>query len=107
MNALSTWMEAYVSQDGYEHYQKFEIGIPVEPVKQLGVSDKRGTTIRWSAYPLIFSETTTYNFDVLANRMRELSFLNSGITIILRDERLTNSIESVFKFEGGISHFVA
>ncbi|MBP7480766.1 MAG: DNA topoisomerase IV subunit B, partial [Spirochaetaceae bacterium] len=107
VNALSTWMEAYVSQDGYEHYQKFEIGIPVEPVKQLGVSDKRGTTIRWSADPLIFSETTTYNFDVLANRMRELAFLNSGITIILRDERLTNPKESVFKFEGGISHFVA
>src|SRR5574344_1464550 len=61
VNALSTWMEAYVSIDGYEHYQKFEIGIPVAPVKQLGVSDKRGTTIRWAADPTVFTETTMYN----------------------------------------------
>ena len=106
VNALSSWMEAYVCQDGYEHYQKFEIGIPVEPVKQLGISDKRGTTIRWAADPTIFTDTTTYNFDVLANRIRELAFLNSGITIVLRDERLSTPKEIIFSFEGGISHFV-
>jgi DNA gyrase, B subunit len=107
VNALSTWMEAFVSRDGYDHYQKFETGNPVAPVKQLGVSDKRGTTIRWSADPSIFTETTTYNFDVLANRLRELAFLNSGITIILRDERLSTPKELVFSFEGGIKHFVS
>lgn len=107
VNALSTWMEAYVSIDGFEHYQKFEIGIPVAPVKQLGVSDKRGTTIRWSADPTIFTETTTYNFDILSNRLRELAFLNSGITIVLRDERLSTPKEQVFQFEGGIRHFVS
>ncbi len=106
VNALSTWMEAYVCRDGFEHYQKFEIGIPVESIKKLGESDKQGTTIRWSADPTIFTETTTYNFDVLANRIRELAFLNSGISIILRDERLTTPKELVFAFEGGIRHFV-
>lgn len=107
VNALSVWMEAYVCRDGYEHYQKFETGNPVEPVKRLGESDKKGTTIRWCADGTIFTETTTYNFDVLANRLRELAFLNSGITIILRDERLTTPKELVFAFEGGIRHFVS
>lgn len=107
VNALSTWMEAYVCRDGYEHYQKFETGNPVEPVKRLGGSDKRGTTIRWSADGSIFTETTTYNFDVLANRLRELAFLNSGISIVLRDERLSTPKELVFSFEGGIRQFVS
>jgi len=107
VNALSLWMEAYVCRDGYEHYQKYQEGNPVEPVKRLGVSDKRGTTIRWAADNTIFTETTTYNFDVLANRIRELAFLNSGITIILRDERLSTPKELEFKFDGGIRHFVS
>ncbi|HNY18384.1 MAG TPA: ATP-binding protein, partial [Treponemataceae bacterium] len=107
VNALSFWMEAYVCQEGYEHYQKYETGNPVAPVKRLGESDKRGTTIRWLADNTIFTETTTYNFDVLANRLRELAFLNSGISIILRDERLSTPKEIVFKFEGGIRHFVS
>ena len=106
VNALSSWMEAYVCRDGYEHYQKFETGDPVAPIKRLGESDKTGTTIRWSADPTIFTETTTYNFDVLANRIRELAFLNSGITIVFRDERLTSPKELVFKFDGGICQFV-
>jgi len=106
VNALSTWMEAYVCRDGYEHYQKFETGDPVAPIKRLGISDKTGTTIRWSADPTIFTETTTYNFDVLANRIRELAFLNSGITIVFRDERLSTPKELAFKFDGGICQFV-
>jgi DNA gyrase subunit B len=106
VNALSVWMEALVCRDGYEHYQKYETGIPVEPVKRLGESDKRGTTIRWCADATIFTETTTYNFDVLATRIRELAFLNSGITIVLRDERLSTPKELEFKFDGGIRHFV-
>jgi len=107
VNALSSWMEAFVSRDGFDHYIKFETGNTVAPVKQLGQSDKRGTTIRWKADPTIFTETTTYNFDVLANRLRELAFLNSGISIIMRDERLTTPKEVSFKFDGGIRHFVS
>lgn len=107
VNALSTWMEAFVSRDGFDYYIKFETGNTIAPVKQLGETDKRGTTIRWQADPTVFTETTTYNFDVLANRIRELAFLNSGIKIVLRDERLTTPKEVVFSFEGGIRSFVS
>ena len=107
VNALSVWMEAYVCRDGFEHFFKCEKGDPSAPVKQLGQSDKQGTTIRWFADNTIFTETTTYNFDVLANRLRELAFLNSGITIVLRDERLSTPKEIVFSFEGGIKQFVS
>lgn len=107
VNALSAWMEAFVSRDGYDHTQRFETGNPVAPVKRLGETDRRGTTIRWQADSTIFTETTTYNFDVLATRLRELAFLNSGITILLRDERLTIPKEQSFRFEGGIKEFVS
>ncbi|ULQ58619.1 DNA topoisomerase (ATP-hydrolyzing) subunit B [Brucepastera parasyntrophica] len=107
VNALSTWLEAYVAREGYDHFQKYETGIPLAPVKRLGETENSGTTIRWQADKTIFTETTTYNFDALANRLRELAFLNSGLTIILRDERLTTPKESVFKFDGGIREFVS
>ena len=107
VNALSNWLEARVFRDGGEYYAKFEKGEIVSPVKKLGSSSKRGTIIRWAADPSIFTETTTYNFDVLSARLRELAFLNSSISIVLRDERLTTPKEVVFAFEGGISHFVS
>ncbi len=107
VNALSVWLEATVCHEGKEFQQKFEIGNAVTQVQEVGPSDKRGTTIRWKADATIFTETTTYNFDVLANRLRELAFLNSGITIILRDERLSTPKEVEFKFDGGIKHFVS
>lgn len=107
VNALSTWLEACVEKDGKKHYVKFNVGVAESPVREIGTSDRRGTTIRWKADPSIFTETTTYNYDVLCTRLRELAFLNSGIRIIFRDERLTNPKETVFQFEGGIRHFVS
>lgn len=106
VNALSTWTEAWVSRDGHQYMQKYDIGVPLDQVKRVGETDKRGTTIRWLADPTIFTETTTYNFDILSNRLRELAFLNSGIKIVLRDERLSSPKEMEFSFEGGIRHFV-
>jgi len=106
VNALSNWLEAKVCRDGGEYYAKFEKGEITVPVKKVGSSSKRGTVIRWAADPSIFTETTTYNFDVLSSRLRELAFLNSTISIVLRDERLTTPKEVTFAFEGGISHFV-
>lgn len=107
VNALSTWLEAYVEKDGQTYFMKFNIGEAESPVKEIGSTERRGTTIRWKADSSIFTETTTYNFDVLSVRLRELAFLNSGIKIIFRDERLTNPKEVVFQFEGGIRHFVS
>ena len=106
VNALSTNMEATVCRDGFEYVQKFSMGEPLGPVAKRGETQKRGTTIRWTADPSIFTETTTYNFDVLAVRLRELAFLNNTVKITLRDERLSTPKEITFAFDGGLSHFV-
>jgi len=105
VNALSAWCEVYVHQDGKVHYQMYKTGLPVEDVKVVGESDLRGTVVRFSADQTIF-ETTVYSFDVLANRLRELAFLNKGLLITLTDDRLTVPKVSEFKFDGGLKEFV-
>ncbi len=105
VNALSTWMDVNVHVDGEEHFQRYERGIPAAPVRRIGASDKRGTTVRFQADPTIFEEMV-YSFDVLSNRLRELAFLNKGVRIILIDERLTAPKSVEFKFEGGLAQFV-
>jgi DNA gyrase subunit B len=105
VNALSSWCEVFVHQEGKIHYQMYKTGLPVEDVKQIGTTEKRGTIVRFAADPTIF-ETTVYSFDVLANRLRELAFLNKGLTITLTDERLTVAKVSEFKFDGGLHEFV-
>ncbi len=106
VNALSVWMEAFVHRDGKRYEQKYAEGKPKTKVECLGETSLHGTIIRWKADKTIFTETTTYNFDVLAQRLRELAFLNPGITIKFRDERLETPKEVVYKFEGGIKHYV-
>lgn len=106
VNALSSWMEATVEVGGKKYMQKYAVGIPKTKVEEIGESSRHGTTIRWKADKTIFQETTTYNFDVLSKRLRELAFLNNGVTIIFRDERLEIPKEAVYKFEGGIVQYV-
>ena len=106
VNALSDWLDATIYRDGHIYNQKYERGIPKTKVEIIGESDRHGTVIRWKSDKTIFQETTTYDFDVLAKRLRELAFLNSGITVLFRDERLETPKEVIYKFEGGISHFV-
>ena len=106
VNALSDWLEATIYKDGHIHRQKYERGIPKTKVEVIGDTDKHGTTIRWKADKTIFTETTTYDFDVLKDRLRELAFLNSGVTITFRDERLENPKEEILRYEGGINEFV-
>ena len=105
VNALSAWCEVYVHHEGKIHYQMYKTGLPVEDVKQVGVSDWRGTIVRFSADSTIF-ETTVFSFDVLANRLRELAFLNKGLLITLTDERLTAPKVHEFKFDGGLREFI-
>jgi DNA gyrase subunit B len=101
--------------NGKKYYQRYQIGAADDPVKEVPAdfgaksifSRTTGTTIRWSADPSIFQETTTYNFEILATRLRELAFLNKGISIVFRDERLTTPKEVTYKFEGGIGQFVS
>ena len=106
VNALSDWLEATICRDGHIYQQKYERGVPKSKVEKVGDTDKHGTIIRWKADKTIFTETTTYNFDTLKDRLRELAFLNKGIVIVFRDERLENPKEEVLKFEGGINQFV-
>ncbi|MCQ2601376.1 MAG: DNA topoisomerase (ATP-hydrolyzing) subunit B [Treponema sp.] len=106
VNALSDWMEATVKRDGHIYRQKYERGIPKTKVEIIGDTEEHGTTIRWKADKTIFTETTTYNFDTLRDRLRELAFLNKGIVIYFRDERLETPKEEILKFDGGISQFV-
>ncbi|MDY2839189.1 MAG: DNA topoisomerase (ATP-hydrolyzing) subunit B [Treponema sp.] len=106
VNALSDWMEATVKRDGHIYRQKYERGIPKTKVEVIGDTDEHGTIIRWKADKTIFTETTTYDYDILKERLRELAFLNSGIKITLRDERLETPKEEVLQFVGGINEFV-
>ncbi|MDR2485581.1 MAG: DNA topoisomerase (ATP-hydrolyzing) subunit B [Treponema sp.] len=105
VNALSEWCEATVHIDGKVYTQRYRIGVSECPTREAGTTVRRGTVIRFKADSSIF-ETTAYNFDALSNRLRELAFLNKGLTITIRDERLPIPKVHTFKFEGGVKSFV-
>jgi DNA gyrase subunit B len=105
VNALSEWCEAFVHIDGKIHTQRYKIGIPEGPAGETGTTEKRGTVVRFKADSSIF-ESTVYNFDALSNRLRELAFLNKGLKITIRDERLSTLKTHEFKFDGGVKSFV-
>lgn len=107
VNALSQWMTATVYVGGKVWQQRYEKGKARTKVEAIGATEKHGTTIRWKADGTIFTETTVYDYDVLLVRMRELAFLNPGIKIVFRDERLETPKEAVLCFEGGIKHFTS
>jgi DNA gyrase subunit B len=108
VNALSSRMEVTVHRDGKEFFQAFERGAPVAPGVFRGDTDKQGTTIEFLPDSEIFTESV-YNFDTLSARLRELAFLNKGLTVTIRDERVDELGEErfhEFSFPGGISAFV-
>lgn len=109
VNALSTYLMATVHRDGKRYEQEYSIGIPKGPVQEVGTSDKRGTTIHFRPDDSIFT-TTTYNYETLMSRMRELAFLNRGIAITISDERERDEQGNIksnhFFSEGGIVDFV-
>ncbi len=109
VNALSEWFRVQVKQGGKVYQQKYERGIPVTDVEVSGVSNKTGTTTTFMPDAEIF-ETISFSYDFLAEHLRELSFLNRGIKIIFKDERLTEEGKErevrTFQYDGGISSFV-
>jgi DNA gyrase subunit B len=105
VNALSESMNVEVRQHGKVFKMGFKRGVPVAPLKEVGVTDKRGTTTTFKPDPEIF-EVLEYNVETLANRLRELAFLNSGIKITLTDERLEPVKQLDFHAEGGLISFV-
>ena len=105
VNALSEWLEVEVSRDGKKYFQRYIRGKPEAYVQEIGTSDIRGTKTTFKPDTKIF-ETTDFDHDALSNRLRELAFLNRGLTIILKDFRSPEGQEEIFAYQGGIVEFV-
>ena len=105
VNALSEWMTAEVRRDNKIYFQEYHRGIPVDKVKQTGTykGDQTGTTITFKPDPEIF-KTTKFNFETVAERLRELAYLNKEVTMILKDE--ADGQEETYRFKGGLIDFV-
>jgi len=103
VNALSETLDMEVRRGGKVYFQRYHRGVPETLVQATGVTEERGTKITFKPDPVIF-ETTTFSFDILSQRLRELAFLNRGIRITIEDERDQKSHE--FLYEGGIVSFV-
>jgi DNA gyrase subunit B len=103
VNALSEWLELEVKRNGKVFTQRYERGEPVTEFKPVGTSDKTGTKVTFKPDGLIFP-STEFSFDTLSQRLRELSFLNAGVRILIKDER--SGKEHDFCYEGGIVSFV-
>ncbi len=103
VNALSRWLKVEIKKDGQTYRQRYEQGTPVSELERIGTTKETGTTVRFSPDPEIF-ETTEFSFDTLANRLRELAYLNKGINIKIKDERTDKGYD--FSYTGGLVSFV-
>jgi DNA gyrase subunit B len=104
VNALANWLQLDIWRDGYHWSQRYRRGVPVAPLERLEESTERGTKTTFTPDPEIFDETTEFLMDRLATRMRELAFLNPGLTIVLEDHRSDTRVE--YSYEGGIVSYV-
>jgi DNA gyrase subunit B len=106
VNGLSTWFHVAVHRDGKVHEMRFEEGITKEKLRVTGDTAKRGTIVTFYPDASIFKQTIEFKFDIIAERMRELAFLNPEVTIELRDEREEEPIHHTYHYEGGVVDFV-
>ena len=106
VNALSEWMEVRIWRNGLEHFIRFEHGDTVEPLRVIGPSPKpSGTEVTFKPSSGTFTKTE-FDYAILERRLRELAFLNSGLAIVLRDERHAPAQETLFRYDGGLVAFV-
>ena len=110
VNALSESLKATVYRDGKVYEQEYELGKSLSPVKEVGTTDKRGTMVTFKPDPTIFIHTLEYSYDILASRLRELAYLNKGITVILIDKRHKDEkgefVNEVFHSKEGLKEFI-
>lgn len=106
VNALSETTEVYVNRDGKRYYIKFEQGVPTVELKEIGTSEETGTSVRFKADKEIFTESTTFDYDIMANRLRELAYLNRKLRVTITDERDDEGRTDSYYFEGGIKSYV-
>jgi len=105
VNGLSEWLEVEIHRDGQRYTQKYERGAPANDLQELGPTDRRGTIVSFLPDSEIF-EKVDYQYEVLAQRLRELAFLNKGLKIVFDDRRAQKARRQVFQYEGGIVSFV-
>ncbi|CAM5297256.1 DNA gyrase subunit B OS=Rhodanobacter lindaniclasticus OX=75310 GN=gyrB PE=3 SV=1 [Rhodanobacter lindaniclasticus] len=105
VNALSEHLWLTIHRDGHEYQQEYSLGEPLFPLKEVGPSSRRGTIVRFLPSPATFTHNIDFHYEILAKRLRELAFLNSGVTIELKDER-GEGRQDTFAYEGGIRSFV-
>jgi DNA gyrase subunit B len=105
VNALAEWCEVWVKRDRKVYFQRYKRGVPEKKVEVVGTSDSTGTVTRFKADKQIF-EDLNYSFDTLSNRLRELAFLNKGVSISIVDERGSKPKAHEFKFQGGVRSFI-
>ncbi|BEV39383.1 DNA topoisomerase (ATP-hydrolyzing) subunit B [Bacillus stercoris] len=106
VNALSTELDVTVHRDGKIHRQTYKRGVPVADLEVIGETDHTGTTTHFVPDPEIFTETTVYDYDLLANRVRELAFLTKGVNITIEDKREGQERKNEYHYEGGIKSYV-
>ncbi len=106
VNALSEWMDVEIHKNGQKYTQRYEYGFTKTPLIEHGPSDKTGTITSFKADPNIFKETTVYEYEILRNRVQQLSFLNRGIKIHINDYRQEEPVLKEYHYEGGIMEYV-
>ena len=104
VNALAEWLEVEVKRDGVVHHQRFEQGLEVTELMQIGKTADTGTTVTFMPDHSIFTHEGGFQWDILSARLRELAFLNRGVSIVLREEATAR--EETFKYDGGIKEFI-
>ena len=106
VNAVSEWMDVTIHRNGIIYFQRYEAGVPVEPLAEIGKSDDTGTTISFKPDLTIFTEVTEFEFDQINTRIRETAFLNAGLKIVISDARGEENHDVEHHYEGGLSEFV-
>ena len=106
VNALSTFVKVQVQRDGHFWNQEFDLGKPKSKIKRGKVSKKTGTKVNFLADPEIFDETQTYDYEIVAERLRQTAFLNKGLKIILTDNRVKPPTKEEYHYKGGLIDFV-